>query len=66
MNLTKKGNCELCEKYSEKLEIMVYNNDEDKWLCPECWDSEGMRGDYEYDRQREEEYDPDNPDHERV
>lgn len=64
--------CEICCKLAI-LKPMLYNNDEDKMLCPECWGSEEARGDMEYERWKDEqselgerkEYDPDDPDHER-
>jgi len=49
-----KGMCDMCGRESDKIQAMLYNNDEDKMLCPQCWDYEAMRGDMEYERMREE------------
>lgn len=61
------GECELCHEHSDQLENMLYQNEEDKLLCPKCWGMEAARGDLEAERQLEEQetYDPDDPDHER-
>ena len=48
------GYCELCGKFNAKLELMLYYNAENKYLCPTCWDREATRGDMEAERQREE------------
>lgn len=57
-----------CEKCNQKVDYpllpMLYQDGEKLLLCRDCWDYEDMRADAEYERQREE-YDPDNPDHER-
>ena len=51
-----KGMCDMCGRDSDNIQVMLYNNDENKMLCPLCWDHEAMRGDMEYDRMREEGY----------
>ena len=47
------GECDLCGKTAE-LNRMLYNNEDDKYLCSDCWDKEEARADFEYERQREE------------
>ena len=48
------GECEHCGKISTKLELMLYNNDDNKLLCPNCWNYEADRGDYLYEIWRED------------
>jgi len=51
-----KGMCDMCGRDSDNIQAMLYNNDENKMLCPLCWDHEATRADMEYDRMREEGY----------
>ncbi len=48
------GECELCSKV-EELEPCLYMHSEKKMLCRSCWDHETARGDWEYERQKEQE-----------
>jgi ribosome-binding protein aMBF1 (putative translation factor) len=56
--------CEKCEKQAKELFKVMYMHGEDLYVCQDCYDYECMRGDMEYERQKEEGM-LDNPDHER-
>jgi hypothetical protein len=62
--LTTSGQCDLCGEQSIGLEPMLYHTGEKMMLCIKCWDNETARGDYLYEQMKEN-YDPNNPDHER-
>ena len=51
-----KGMCDMCGRNSDNIQVMLYNNDENKMLCPLCWNYEIARADMEYERMREEGY----------
>jgi len=49
-----RGMCSLCQRTSDNVQAMMYNDDEDMYLCPTCWEYEITRADAEYERQRED------------
>jgi hypothetical protein len=50
------GKCDMCEKESKQLQLMLYSDGEKLMLCPSCFDHEEMRADYAEQRWKEEHY----------
>jgi ribosome-binding protein aMBF1 (putative translation factor) len=48
------GECEKCGKMVDELFPCLYHDGEKLLLCSKCFDHEQARGDYEYERWKEE------------
>ena len=49
-----KYQCDKCNKFVNGVYLSTYINGEKMLVCQECKDHEEARGDYEYERQKEE------------
>jgi hypothetical protein len=56
--------CDLCNNIAGQLEPLVYGNGDKLMVCMSCFNTEAARGDMEYERMKDD-YDPDDPGHER-
>jgi uncharacterized Zn finger protein len=60
-----KKTCDRCGKETEVLREWILDDEPNMMLCDSCWGFWEAEADYEYERQKEEGYFIDNPDHER-